>query len=52
MVEMHQTTVPHRAFEAIDLIMDVLGVATGVALFSRWHKKHLPALKGNDRILG
>lgn len=44
-VEVHQISVPHRAFEANDLIMDVLGAVTGVVLFSRWHKKHLPVLK-------
>lgn len=45
MVEVHQMTVPHRAFEGIDFTIDVLGALTGVVLFSRWHKKHLPALK-------
>ncbi len=45
MTEVHQINVPHRAFEANDLIMDALGALTGVVLFSRWHKKHLPALK-------
>lgn len=45
MVEVHQMTVPHRAFEVIDFIMDALGAATGVVLFSRWHKKHHTTLK-------